>query len=224
MFAEASIESRIVEAESSKLALAALHDARVRELEKQHVACWSEMAELSLVIRDNQEWEMLVREKPVICETCGAVACTEFHSFNAWLLDAAPHSRSAMYMAMGLREELQDVPKEDLREIPLGSAKVLAKMPKKMREQPATIKAAKKQPREFVKHVQETAPELHIETSSPRAFALTASQERIVEGALQLVRLLMDLQTDEQCLEALCADFLAEHKDTYEKMKSGELI
>lgn len=224
MLAEVSLESRLVAAESNKLALAALHDSRVRELEKQHVACWSEMAELSLVIRDNHEWEMLSREKPVICETCGAVACTEFHSFNAWLADAAPHSRSAMYMAMGLREELQDVPTKDLREIPLGSAKVLAKVPKSRRKDRETIKAAKKKPREFVAHIQQTQPDLHIETVAPREFKFTGSQEQVIDGAIELVRLLMGLGSDEECLEALCADFISENQELYAKMKSGEII
>lgn len=208
MFAEASLESRIASAESNKLAVASLHDARVRELEKLHVATWSEMAELCIVIQDNCEWE-----------------CLGFESFNAWLLDAAPKSRSAMYVAMGLVKELAgDVATADLRQIEIGSAKVLAKLPKKMRKKPETIAAAKRRPREFVQHVQKTAPELHIETIAPRQFAFTASQERIIQGCLELVKLLLDITSDEEAIEAICADFIGEHQEQFDKMKAGELI
>lgn len=194
--------------ESAQLALFAVHDARMRELEKQHVACWSEMAEIASIVDENNEWRV-----------------GGYHSFGAWLEDAAPQSRSAMYVAMGLVKELKaDISQKDLRQIPLGSAKVLAKMPRKLRRKPETVNNAKKRPKEFVADVQRDHPELHIETLAPRNYAFTASQSEQIDGAVEFAKLLFDVTSDEAAFEAIAVEFVQSHQEEYEKWKAGDVI
>jgi hypothetical protein len=192
--------------EAERLVLFSLHDERVRELEKQHVASWSEMAEICLLIDGNSEWRI-----------------GGYRSFGAWLESAAPQSKAAMYAAMGLVKELrQDVSEGELRQIPLGSAKVLAKMPRRLRKR--NIENAKKRPREFVKDVQAAHPELHIETEVPRQYAFTASQADKIDGAVELAKMLFDLTSDEQAWESIAVEFMQSHQETWEKIKAGEII
>ena len=191
-------------------AVARERDHQVRELERQHVACWSEMAALCQLIEEMEDWKVL-----------------GFESYNRWLLDAAPQSRSAMYAARGLLKELQSVPKEQLREIPLGSAKVLALVPRRSRTK-GLIAEAKKVPREFKAHVQDKFPELHIESSSKRSFEFTRSQEKLVDDAIQMTSIVEagemtdDNIPDEEAVCIWAKEYTENNRPTYEKIKKAK--
>lgn len=192
--------------ESDKLAMFTLHDERVRVLEKQHIACWSEMASSCLQVDNLSLWRS-----------------GGYSSFGAWLSDAAPQSRAHMYAAMGMVKELQDdVSVEDLRQIPMGSAKVLTKIPRRLRAK--HVENAKKRPREFVKDVQTAHPELHIETEVPRHYAFTKSQAGKIDGAVELAKMMFDLTSDEAAIESIVVEFLQSHQETWEKIQAGEII
>jgi hypothetical protein len=191
----------------SRYALAEERDGRVRELERQHVSCWSEMAGLCQVIEEQEDWRIL-----------------NFSSFNRWLLDAAPQSRSAMYAARGLLKELEGVETKDLRQIPLGSAKVLAAVPKRSRTK-KLIQLAKRPPREFKAHVQDNFPDLHIETSNRRSFEFKRSQEKIIDGAIAMVNILEagevteeQEMSEEEALTLICKFFMEKHEHEYGKI------
>jgi len=105
----------------------------------------------------------------------------------------------------------------------VGSAKVVAKVPKRLRS-PEIIEAAKLEPRETVKFVQERHPELRIETQVPRQYAFTASQTVTVDGAVQLAKMMFDLSSDEDAIESLAAEFIQSHQDIYQKIQAGEIV
>jgi len=187
--------------EASRRSLAAEHDKRAREIERQRTEQWSELADICMCVRDAEEWRIL-----------------GFSSFNRWLLDAVPKSRSSVYAAMGVVEELQDVTKEDLSQIEQGNATILSKLPKKMRQSRKVIAAAKSlPPRKFIEKIQEQAPDLHIEQKVARKLKFTPTQEKTIDAAIGMVRLLTeDEMSDEDALESICADYLEGHRKQYE--------
>lgn len=187
-----------------RLELAKAHDFRFRELERQRKANWSEQAELAQTIQDNHEYREL-----------------GFEHFDAWLSDAAPSARSTMFAYMSVRKELSDLKVEDIREIGSGSAKVLAGLPKKLRRQRGVLDKAKQGTKVFVNHLQETHPELHVETIAPESFAFTKTQRITVDGCIELaMAMLPDLHSKEAAIESVCADFLTGNQDMYEKLKN----
>src|ERR1700739_564076 len=121
-------------------------DAKAREIERRFRSDWLELASVCETVRDNELW----REG-------------EYHSFGDWLKSACPCSRSMAYSAMGIKAELQDIPREDLRLIPLGSAQILCDVPKQHRNGKKLLDAAKSTPpREFISTAIEVAPEAHL--------------------------------------------------------------
>jgi len=176
--------------------LARSHDHRVREIERSLVASWSELAEIAIQVRDAEEWKLL-----------------NFHSFNAWLADAAPRSRAMIYSAIGLLEELKaDVPIAELRQIGIGNAHILKVLPKEARRKKDVLDAAKAlPPRAFRGKAISAAPHHHIENWVDQRFRFTVSQwEAIDEAIEQLMGRDEDVTSPEEALEAICAEWVQE--------------
>lgn len=199
--------------DADRLHLARFRDNRVRELEKQHVATWSEMAELCTLVEQQGDWKIL-----------------GFESYNRWLLDAAPVCRSSVYAAQGLVRELNEIPTEELRQIPPGNAKVLAAVPKSKRTKSLVQAAKESRPAAFTKHVQEKHPELHIETMVPRKFKFEASQATIIDAAMLMANILETGEVMEEIemapealLEKICADYMERNRPLYEKIRERNL-
>jgi hypothetical protein len=171
--------------------VAVLHDKRVRQIEAQITGAWSELAELAIQVRDHGEWQVL-----------------GFHSFNSWLLDAAPRSRAMIYSAMGLLEELRDVPMDELRCIGIGAAHVLKKLPRASRARPEILEAAKTlQPRNFLATVMESHPaELLEETVTPR-LKFTVSQWVKLEEIIEKAMAMFEVSTKAEAIEAVLVDW-----------------
>lgn len=143
-------------------------DLYVRDFDRQF-ADWAGIADCCLAVDRDRDWEIL-----------------QFHSFHAWLLDAAPASRSYLYLVMGYYKKLiLDIPAEELAEIPLGSAGVLASMSSTVRRDPKIRKAAKKKPGEFIREVQEMAPEQHVEGRHRVTLDFPLSAWTLIENAYQ---------------------------------------
>lgn len=192
-----------------RMSLAVERDSRVRELERQHVATWSEMAELCQAVEEQQDWKLL-----------------GFPSYHQWLLDAAPQSRSAMYAARGLLAELKEIPIETLRQIPLGSARTLAMVPRARRGETIVLAATRARPKAFREAVVEKFPDLHIEADERMAFRMSRSQRKVVEGALLMVSVIEagevvdePILADEEALTLICKGYLEENRERYEKIK-----
>lgn len=191
------------------------HDRRMRELEKQQVSTWSEMAQIAIAVRDGREWETL-----------------GFESFNQWLKDAAPQSRAAIYAGIGLISALDDVAQADLKEIPQSTAKVLKSLPRSMRRKPEVIEKAKRlPPRQFVQEIQEQAPELHIERVCKRSFTFESSQEKVIDAGIEMANLLEvgyisddKPLTDEQALEKIVAEWMQTQQIIWDQIRNGEVV
>lgn len=206
-----SIIGQSSDIETNRLALAQERDRRVRELERRHVATWSEMAELCRLIDEQGDWKVL-----------------GFESYGKWLKDAAPQSRSAVYAARGILEELKEVPTDEIRQMALGSAKALAMVPASKRTRELVRRATQERPQAFTATVQAKHPELHIETTMPRKFKFEASQSMVIDAAMLMANILetgelMDEpeMAPEALLEKICADYMDRHRGMYEKIKAG---
>lgn len=212
-----SIGQVISGADELRLVQAKERDTRVRELERQHVATWSEMATLCIQVEDFQDWRLL-----------------GFESFGTWLRDAAPQSRSAMYAAMGILKALEGVEAKDLRQIPLSSAKVLASLPKRARTKSLIAKAKLEQPKQFRETVIEAHPDLHIESVQNWTFKFSKSQRKKVRMVLDMVKMIDaeelldddDLEdyemSDEDAMEYALEAAAQCMKADYEKIKKAE--
>jgi len=180
-----------------------LLDARAREIEAITKSTWLELADLVIVIRDNELWKE-----------------GGYHSFHAWLVSACPTARSTAYAAIANLEELQDIPREDLKQIPPGNAGILAGVPKKHRNG-KILKAAKSQtPREFTATVIREAPESHIEQKICHKFRMTSSQSKILQAAFDIWCALNDDPDapPEVALEGIMADFVLRYQDEYKRL------
>jgi hypothetical protein len=214
---EANFGQVVEQAGEMRLVQAKERDSRVRELERQHVATWSEMAELCAQVEEFEDWRIL-----------------GFESYGLWLKDAAPQSRSAMYAARGLLQELKELPKETLRQVPLGSAKLLAKVPKARRTKKLLAKATTQRPSDFRETIQEQLPDLHIEGIQNWTFKFTKSQRKKARSVLDMVKMIdaeellddEDLEdyemSDEDAMEYALEAAAQCMKADYEKIKKGE--
>jgi hypothetical protein len=179
---------------NGQLLLARRHDQRVRDIERLVTASWVELAEISIQVRDHEEWNLL-----------------GFHSFNAWLLDAAPRSRAMIYSAIGLLEELTDVSREDLRQIGIGNAHILKKLPRASRTNERVISAAKAQtPRDLLRTVTQTHPEHHLEAWVNPRLRFQVSQWAAIQEAIEECMAQYDgeITTREEALECIAAEWL----------------
>jgi len=176
-------------------------DSRAREIEKSLKSTWSELADICATMQANELW----REGG-------------FESFGQWLMAACPCSRSMAYDVLKLRVDLQDIPDAEIREIPLGNAKILQNTPKNRRNGHLIEQAKQQPPREFIRTVIDSVPESHLEEKFVHRFRLTAGQSKTVQAAFDMWRLLNDdpHAHAEDALEALCADYLLAHQAEYQ--------
>lgn len=108
---------------------------------------WTGIAKVCVDVERDRDWETL-----------------GYHSFEAWLVGAAPRSRSYLYLVIGRYKELSvDIPEADLAQISLGSAGVLRQLSSKIRRDPEVIEAAQKPPKEFRESLRASHPDQHVE-------------------------------------------------------------
>lgn len=191
--------------EDLKLQLALTHDERMKELEKQNVSNWVEMAEIAIVVRDNQEAPLL-----------------GYESWTDWLKFAAPQSEAAVHQSIRILGQLaEDVPREELRQMPKSNAKILPYMDKEDRRDPKWIKKAKTmKPKTFVAEIQKKRPGLHIEKLAPRKYGFSISQSEIIDGAIAMYQVIEQKPeaSAEEALEGAAAQYILEHMKEYEKL------
>ena|SRR2546421_2849625 len=186
------------------LAKANEHDARARELDREYKNLWVELSEIAIAVRDQKEWQIL-----------------GYHSYNSWLLSACPCSRSLVYMAVGAREKLNDIPRTDLLEICLSNAIILKSLPKSLRTIPETLEAAKAPtPREFISKAIAASPDSHLEPIVTLRIKLTLSQYKTWEIAKDVVSILEGEVSDATVLEAIAADYILGHQEELERRET----
>ena len=128
------------------------------------------------------------------------------HSFGRWLRILAPRAYSTCYQAMDSVRALADIPEADLAQIPASNAKTMIKLSTKVRNEPATLKAAKTlRNAEFVEQIQRTHPDQCIERSKIKRFVLEESALEMVNRTLQMA-ILRGAKNESDALEMMAAE------------------
>ena len=134
---------------------------------------WVAIAKVCVDVERDQDWKTL-----------------GFHSFEAWLLAAAPRSRSYLYLVIGRYKELSvDIPESDLAQMPLGSAGVLKQLSSNLRRDPKVREAAKKTPKEFREALRETHPEQALEDIVTVKLNFPISLWRVISARFEIYQL-----------------------------------
>lgn len=157
-------------------------DSFVRDFERQF-SNWTDIAKCCIDVERDKDYRLL-----------------GYPSWHAWLLVAAPKSRSYIYLVVGrFKELIADISEEELAQMPLGSAGVLRQLSSAIRRDPAVRKAARKKPSEL-REALKNHPSQAIETIVEKKIQFTASQWEVVNGAYEKFK-----ATDES---ASLADFI----------------
>jgi uncharacterized protein YlzI (FlbEa/FlbD family) len=128
------------------------------------------------------------------------------HSFARWLRILAPRAYSTCYQAIDDVRALADIPAEDLAQIPASNAKTLIKLSTKVRNEPATLKAAKTlRNAEFIEQIQRTHPDQCIERSKIKRFVLEESALDLVNRTLQMA-FVRGAKNESDALEMMAAE------------------
>ncbi len=171
-------------------------DARMRQLDQQWSEMWIEAADICLTVEQSHLW----REGG-------------FHSYSDWLAKACPRSRSWVYLAVGARKELKDIPDVDLRNIPLGNAEILKNIPRSSRTSRSLLEAAKcHPPRSFIATVLAEAPNANLERLVKKHFAASAWVK--ISDTLDLYRRIREDSCigDAECIEGIMQEWREEHE------------
>lgn len=164
-------------------------DFRVRDFERQFND-WTEIAKCCIEVERDQDYKLL-----------------GFPSWHAWLLDAAPRSRSYIYLVVGrFKELIADIPEEELAQIPLGSAGVLRSLSSAARKSSKIRQAAQSKPAEFRKVLEQEFPEQHIEPIVECRLRFKLSFWVNFEAAYEKYKLTDETATKEDFVEYLVSE------------------
>ncbi len=101
-------------------------------------------------------------------------------SMARWIRIACPYAYSTVYAAMRDVEDLQDVPAEELAQIPQSNMRTMKQLDRRARRDPEVLRIAKsKQSEHLVAHIREHRPDLHIEMRGD--FRLKPSEDQLAE-------------------------------------------
>lgn len=164
-------------------------DSCVREFERQ----WADWVSIAKICSDVE------RDKDYL--TLG------FTSWHAWLLNAAPRSRSYLYLVIGRYKELStDISDDELALIPLGSAGILRKLSSSVRRSPAVRKAATQTPQRFAEELSKIEPNQMIEPIIEKRLRFSLSQWGVVESAYEAYKLIDETAALEDFIEWLVSE------------------
>lgn len=169
-------------------------DEYLRDFENK-LADWPTVAQLCLQVREEELWKQAA-----------------YTSWADWIHQAAPMACRTVFYYLRLFEKLNgEFTTDELREMPVETAKTMTQLSKSARKNPEIRKAAKQKKREFVRVVKQVAPEQHIEESLIRSIQLTESQDEVVEKTFTAIRAQNpDTEySDGAILEMLCALYWA---------------
>ena len=165
-------------------------DHRVRQLEKANKQNFVELGQLMVEMEKFAGWREL-----------------GYESYDAWISNAAPVSRSSGYEAKRAIEKLSgSVPLSELQDVPRSNLSLLAAIPERERKQ--WVKSAKElnEP-SFRRKIRAEKPELHIEMIRGVRFRLEESQRCLLDLTLEIVGWITAEESREARLEFICAEF-----------------
>jgi len=165
-------------------------DCFVREFDRQF-SDWSEIARVCIDVDKDRDWEIL-----------------KFHSFDSWIMSAAPRSRSYLYLVIQLYRVLgQDISDEELAEMPLASATVLKSVSSKTRRDPKVRTAAKGKTKELRQTIMDDHPDQLLESVVTVRLKFSLSAYKRIQDAYDLYVELIDPEASmETFLEFACSE------------------
>lgn len=178
---------------------ATFYDSRIRMIERFHRNSYIEQG---IILNE-------MSEQRLYCYIVDPNTHERFTSFDRWLSDAAPISRSGGYAAMKALRDLGDVSVEQLRQMPRCNVEVMRGLSPAVRRDPQIIAAAQNQPeKEFVRQIQEKYPDQHVEPRRTMLATLSDSSNSAMEECFAVVRWVYDVEQREDVLELLFAYFM----------------
>jgi hypothetical protein len=168
---------------------AVARDHYVRAFDEQF-SNWVSIAKCCVDVENDRDWELL-----------------GFESYGKWLQDAAPRSRSYLYLVIGrYKELLPDIPEKELQQIPLGSAGILKQLSSKIRQNPKVRKAASSKPAELRQVLEQEFPSQHIESVVEKHLKFPLSQWEKIETCYETYKLTDETATLEEFIEWLVSE------------------
>ena len=167
-------------------------DSRTREIEGYTKRSFIEMGMILNEMSDRKLFEHL-----------------GFSSFDRWLSDAAPVSRSGGYSAMKALREITEVPIEELQQMPRCNVVTLQKLSSGVRRDPEIIEAAKtKSEDDFLSKIEELHPDQHLEGGKKLHIKPSKSARKTIDEAFAAACWSYEVEGREAALEAICAYFM----------------
>lgn len=167
-------------------------DSAARRLENQNKLAFVELGLICKHVEDRKLWGIL-----------------GFRSFDDWITNACPSSRSSGYEAKTALNNLADVPFSDLQSMSRENIRTLSKMSTGSRKSPELIAAAKSQGgREFIRTIQSDFPNQHIEGRKRIVWFLPESTESLMEDAIKLAMKVGECESREEALLEIATDYL----------------
>ena len=137
-----------------------------------------------------------------------------YTSFDRWVLRSAPQSRSDCYAALKAVEELRDIPRHQLEQVPRCNISILQALSSNIRKSPEVLQwATFTSQKDFVARLEHFYPEQAIESRCLIHLNPTKSASVIISRAVNLAKRLEGLTTREDVLEFWAADYLSEHPE-----------
>lgn len=174
-------------------------DHRLRVLEVQYKRGFIERGIVLLEMQQRELWKH-VRDQDG----------NPYTSFERWVVGSAPYSRRDCFAALAAVKQLQDVPREQLAEVPRCNIEVLKQLSPAVRAEPEVMERARSlSEREFRASIGVTHPEQCIEPKS------------LMEQAIEMA---MGLEgCGRRAAEDVVAEcYIAEHAVDYEHLKGPE--
>lgn len=145
-------------------------------------------------------------------------------SFARWVRICCPYAYSSVYAAMRDAEALQDVPQDDLAQIPQSNMATLKQLSTKVRAHPAVLEAAKTQrTEEFVETVRREYPDQHLSHRSPLRLNPTEEQKAEIEEAVEIAIQRGDATCKEEAIFMWAIDYKQECEQRMMEASGGKV-
>lgn len=184
-------------------AISLLSDEQAAEILQARMGAWDtidDLHERSFVDRGRIALEFQKRE----------LWRFEFSSFEAWMCSGRGGSRATKYAALKAVNHLVNVSPKTLEQIPRCNIYTLVGVSSAVRELPEVLEAAKGSEDSFTDYLAQNHPQQHIESTTRLLLKPTRGARKVIDQAFELVMAREGCTTREECLEMICAAYVAD--------------
>ena len=178
-------------------------DNRLRVLEAQWRRSFYERGVILHEVKQRLLWRFV--------NDCGGVPYT---SFDRWLLEAAPQSRSDCYAALKVVEELRDIPRHELESVPRCNLHILQALSSNIRQNSEVLHwASTTSQKDFVARIEYAFPDQHIESRRMIHLNPTTSLNAVMQQGIELAKRVEQVTTREEAIEAIFMEYIHAHQE-----------